>query len=117
MQNHQKAKSGVCYIGLGLSTERSDSAIRGWSSAGMENAHLLTPSVVEGKSDKASFDDHWLEFGTHTFVNVDGVDPMAANEPMKPSLSDHEHERAVSAYDQSPIDERTALPQDGRYQL
>jgi hypothetical protein len=66
-------------------------------SAGTENADLLTPSVAEDKSDKASFDDRWLEFGTHTFVNMDGVDPMAANEPMKPSLSDHE--RAFVAYD------------------
>jgi hypothetical protein len=80
---------------------------------GMETADLLTPSVAEDKSDKATFDDRWLEFGIHTFVNVDGVDPAAANEPMKPTLSDQEG--TVSAYDQSPIDERTALRHDGRY--
>ena len=66
-------------------------------SAGMENADLLTPGVVEDKSDKASFDDRWLEFGSHAFVNVDGVGATAANERMKPSLSDHE--RAGSGYD------------------
>jgi hypothetical protein len=62
-------------------------------SADVENADLPTPGVAEHESDKTSSDDRWLEFGTHTFVNVDGIDPTAANQPMKPSLSDHE--RAV----------------------
>lgn len=66
-------------------------------STGVEKADLLSPSVAEDKSGKASFDDRWLEFGTHTFVNVHAVDPTPANEPMKPSLSDHE--RTVQAYD------------------
>jgi hypothetical protein len=60
---------------------------------GVKNADLLTGSVAEDKSGKASFDDRWLEFGTHTFVSAHDVDPTPANEPMKPSLSDHE--RAV----------------------
>jgi hypothetical protein len=69
----------------------------GGQSASMEKADLLTPSVAEDTSDTASFDDRWFEFGTHDFVNPDGVDPTAANEPEKPSSSDQE--RAVSAYD------------------
>jgi hypothetical protein len=63
----------------------------------MESADLLTPGVAEDKSDMASLDDRWLEFGTHTFVNSDGVDPTAGKEPLKPSSSDHES--VISAYD------------------
>jgi hypothetical protein len=66
-------------------------------SAGMETADLLTPSVAEDKSDNVWFDDRWLEFGTHAFDSLGGVRATAANEPIKPSLSDPE--RAVAAYD------------------
>lgn len=65
--------------------------------ARMETADLLTQSGAEDKSDNVRFDDRWLEFETRTFGSVDGVDATAANEPVKPSLSDQE--RAVSAYD------------------
>jgi hypothetical protein len=77
-----------------------------------EATDLVTPNAAKDENDNVSFDDRWLEFAAHPSVNGDNVDAKVEQATMKGPSSDHES--AVSAYDQSPIDERSTLLQDGR---
>ena len=92
---------------------RPKEAIRRFAAAqgaGRETAKLLTPRVAKDNSNNVLFDDRWLEFEADSLVHADNVDSTVEEARTNAPLADH----ICTAYDQSPIDEQTALLHDGR---
>jgi hypothetical protein len=66
-------------------------------SAETETGDLLTPNVAKDKNDNVWFNDRWLEFAAHPFVNGDNVDATIEETTTNAPLAGHAC--AVSAYD------------------